>query len=94
MATFTNSEISASTVTCINKKTNADGSFLGFACKIIDGDGNHYSVILHNIDAGSDKSAVKAALKSYLLTANKTPVHESTSSSFLLSEDDANESLS
>ena len=94
MATFTNSEVSASKVQYINKKTNADGSHLGFSCGLVDGDGNHYSTILKDIDASSDKAAVKTALKAYLLTINKTPAHVSTSSTSVLSQDSANESLS
>jgi len=97
MAAFTNSEVSASKVRYITKKTNADGSHMGFACGIVDGDGHHYSIVLKNVDASADKAAVKVALKSYLSTIEKTPPHEPVSSSFLLSQDldsDNSESLS
>ena len=94
MAVFTNSEVSASKVLYINKKTNADGSHIGFSCGVVDGDGNRYSMILKDVDANADKAAVKTALKAYLLTLHKTPPHVPTSSTFILSEDDASESLS
>ena len=91
---FTSTQVSACKVTYINKKTNADGSHLGFSCGLIDGDWNHYSFLLKDVDASADKATVKTALKAYLLTIDKTPPHEPISSSSLLSEDDANESLS
>ena len=94
MANFTNSEISDSKVKYINKKTNVDGSHLGFSCGVIDGDGNHYSMILKDVDASADKDAVKTALKAYLLTLQKTTAHVASGSMSVLLEDDAGESLS
>ena len=94
MAVFTDSEASASKVRYINKKTDVDGSHLGFSCGVTDGDGNYYSMLLKGVDANADKAAVKTALKSYLSTIEKTPPHEPITSSSLLSQDDANESLS
>ena len=94
MANFTESEANASKVKYINKKTNADGSHLGFSCGVVDGDGNHYSMMLADVNANADKATVKTALKAYLLTLAKTPVHVSTSSTVVLSENDASESLS
>ena len=93
MANFTNAEASASKVLYINKKTKADGSLIGFSCGVVDGDGNHYSMILKGLSADADKAAIKTALKAYLCTIGKTPLHESTKSSSLLSDNDASESL-
>ena len=94
MANFTNSDISDSKVKYINKKTNVDGSHLGFSCGVIDGDGNHYSMILKDVDSSADKDAVKTALKAYLLTLQKTTAHVASGSMSVLLEDDAGESLS
>jgi len=94
MANFTSSEVAASKVVFIDKKTASDGSHIGFNCKVIDGDGNHYSIMLTDIASNSDKASVKTELKSYLLTLRKAEVHTSSNSSELLSKDDASESLS
>ena len=86
---FTNDDINASKVTRMNKKTAADGTHIGWSVHVIDADGRHYDNIV-TASASADKSAVKASIKEWLLTANKKPkfVNKlSTSISSALSQD-------
>ena len=69
---FTNDDINASKVTRMDKKTAADGTHIGWSVHVIDADGRHYDNIV-TASASADKSAVKASIKEWLLTANKKP---------------------
>ena len=86
---FTNDDVNTSKVTRMNKKTAADGTHIGWSVHVIDAGGRHYDNIV-TAPASADKTAVKASIKEWLLTAEKKPkinAKLSTSISSALSQD-------